>query len=355
MPSSKIANYGVDLFKLMVNPGGTVQIDAGPTGEFRIDGSLVVTGSTTTVSSQDLNVTDNIITVNSGETGNGVSKTTAGIHVDRGDNQVDYPDAYFLFDENLISGFGFNTENLAETKGAFKFSNETGSLLGIYTSSIRTQKDPDTNLANLYLLDDQSQGLIIVRSQSYEQTLFNYEINSTIISESSLRSPADEDALVNAKALIDYVDSYHLYNWQDRIIALDNSDTRVVADAETVKSVEVIVGNTTIGRFTLNGAEFTNVIVKNEIQTPIGTNLILNPSENVSVSNKRIINLADPINPKDAVNLQYLDARLGNLSLFYLIDPTSLEEGSVLVYNGITEKFEGTLTLDKQTIDAGTY
>lgn len=353
MPSSKIANYGVDLFKLMVNPGGTVQIDTSG-GDFRIDGSLVVSGSTTTVSSQDLNVIDNIITVNSGETGNGVSKTVAGIHVDRGDS-LEYPDAYFLFDESLVSGYSFDILNRPETSGAFKFSNDNGDLLGIYTSSIRTFPDPDTNLANLYLLDEASRGLIIVRSQSYEQSLFEYELNSTIITESSLRAPEDADALVNAQALIDYVDSYHLYNWQDKIVAVDNADTYVLADADTVKQVQVIVGNTEIGRFTLNGAEFTNVIVKNEIQTPSGTNLILNPDQNVSVSNKRIINLADPIDLTDAVNLQYLEERLGNLSLFDLIDPTSLDDGAVLIYNGITEKFEGSTTLDKQIIDAGTY
>lgn len=353
MPSSKIANYGVDLFKLMVNPGGTVEINTSG-GDFRIDGSLVVSGSTTTVSSQDLNVIDNIITVNSGETGNGVSKTVAGIHIDRGDG-IEYPDAYFLFDESLVSGYSFDVLNRPTTSGAFKFSNDNGDLLGIYTSSIRTLPDQDTNLANLYLLDEAVSGLIIVRSQNYEQGLFEYEINSTIITEAGLRSPTDQDALVNAQALINYVDSYHLYNWQDRIVAQDNSDTRVVADAETVKNVQIIVGNTAIGRFTLNGAEFTNVIVKNEIQTPSGTNLILNPDQDVSVSNKRIIDLADPIQPKDAVNLQYLEYRIGNLGLFDLIDSTLLEDGSLLIYNGITEKFEGSTILEKQTIDAGTY
>ena len=47
--------------------------------------NLNVTGTTTTVNSANLSVKDNIIEINSGETGNGVSKGSAGIKVNRGD------------------------------------------------------------------------------------------------------------------------------------------------------------------------------------------------------------------------------------------------------------------------------
>lgn len=49
-----------------------------------IDGNLIVGGNSTNVYKTDLNVTDNIITLNSGEAGNGVSLGTSGISVDRG-------------------------------------------------------------------------------------------------------------------------------------------------------------------------------------------------------------------------------------------------------------------------------
>jgi hypothetical protein len=341
MPSSKIANYGVDLFKLSVNPGGNVVVNTSG-GKFRIDGDLDVSGTVTTVSSEDLNVTDNVITVNSGEAGTGVSKGTAGIEVDRGE----VPNLQIIYNEGT---FDNNGVQLTEGFFSFNYANDPTQLLGIYTNSIKTQG------TDLFLLDKNSTGLVIVNSVNYAGTLWNYTPFVELISESDLRSPSDVDALVNAKALIDYVDSYHLYNWQDRIISLDNADTRVVADAETVKNVKIIVGDATIGEFTLDGAKFTNVIVKNEIQTLTGNDLILNPDQNVSVSNKKIIDLADPVLPTDAVNLQYLESRIGNLGLFDLIDPTTLVDGSMLVYNGTTEKFEGTTVLNKQTIDAGTY
>lgn len=49
-----------------------------------IDGNLTVLGNVTSVSSTDTNVNDNIITLNSGEMGAGVTRGTAGIEVDRG-------------------------------------------------------------------------------------------------------------------------------------------------------------------------------------------------------------------------------------------------------------------------------
>jgi len=49
-----------------------------------IQGNLYVGGNATSVTKTDLNITDNIITVNAGETSPGVSLITAGLNVDRG-------------------------------------------------------------------------------------------------------------------------------------------------------------------------------------------------------------------------------------------------------------------------------
>lgn len=49
-----------------------------------VQGNLYVGGNATAITKTDLNITDNIITVNAGETGSGVTLVTAGINVDRG-------------------------------------------------------------------------------------------------------------------------------------------------------------------------------------------------------------------------------------------------------------------------------
>ena len=59
-----------------------------------INGNLTVSG--TTITADQLHIVDNIITINSGETGSGVTLRYSGIEIDRGV----YPNYVFIFDEN---------------------------------------------------------------------------------------------------------------------------------------------------------------------------------------------------------------------------------------------------------------
>jgi len=61
-----------------------------------IYGNLYVSGTTVTINTEDLNIKDNIILINSGETGSGVTLGSSGIEVDRG-ALVNYQ---FIFDES---------------------------------------------------------------------------------------------------------------------------------------------------------------------------------------------------------------------------------------------------------------
>lgn len=77
-----------------------------------IQGNLNVGGSTTTVNSQDLLVTDNIITLNNGETADHVSIGTAGIEINRGSGTK----YRILFDDTsdtVKAGFEGSEEELA--------------------------------------------------------------------------------------------------------------------------------------------------------------------------------------------------------------------------------------------------
>ena len=72
-------------YNIKTREGGTVKVDTGPgVGELRVTGNLIVEGDTLTVSAENLQVQDNIITVNFGETGAGVTLRYSGIEVDRG-------------------------------------------------------------------------------------------------------------------------------------------------------------------------------------------------------------------------------------------------------------------------------
>jgi hypothetical protein len=78
-----------------------------------------------------------------------------------------------------------------------------------------------------------------------------------------------------------------------------------------------------------------NVVLTNRQQTTSGIN--------VALSNQRqkvLINQGQPIKG------------IGDL---VDVDTSTKVDGSILIYNAITQKFETSLLLDKQTIDCGTY
>ena len=82
---------------------------------------LTVSGTTTSVSTTNTTVADALITLNQGETGNGITGNIAGFEVDRGeDTGNDNPIARFVFDD-------------ADDK--FKVQIETGSDSGTYEAA----------------------------------------------------------------------------------------------------------------------------------------------------------------------------------------------------------------------------
>lgn len=125
--------------------GGTITLYTGDqnVGQVIVTGNLVVQGDTTTVSAEDLNVSDNIILLNVGETGTnfvpggGVTLRYSGIEIDRG------PALYragVLFDEQD------NTWNFAELSGGtFSFANSS-----IRVRNVKTSATEDNG--NLWLL-----------------------------------------------------------------------------------------------------------------------------------------------------------------------------------------------------------
>jgi len=87
MTGSLILGLGADL---TLNDGNLQVL-----GNASILGNFYVSGTTTYINVQNMNVADNIILINSGETGSGVTEVNAGIKVDRGV----YDPYYFIFNE----------------------------------------------------------------------------------------------------------------------------------------------------------------------------------------------------------------------------------------------------------------
>ena len=101
-------------YNIKSGEGATITLDTGAgVGNTIITGNLIVEGDTVNVSVEQLEVQDNIITVNYGETGSGVTLRYAGIEVERGSLE----NVSLLWDENdatwnLKEGAGYNTSKL---------------------------------------------------------------------------------------------------------------------------------------------------------------------------------------------------------------------------------------------------
>lgn len=124
-------------YNIKAREGATITLDTGEgVGNTRITGNLVVEGDTLNVSVENLNVQDNIITLNYGETGNGVSLRYSGIEVDRGLAQ----DVSLLWDENdqtwnFKEGSGYNSSKVRLKEILTNADTDSGDLILIGTGT----------------------------------------------------------------------------------------------------------------------------------------------------------------------------------------------------------------------------
>ena len=144
-------------YNIKTRDEGTIRLDTGPgIGRVVITGDLQVQGQTTTVEAADLNIRDNLIVANFGETGAGVTLTYSGLAVDRGyfagtytgpETGIPLPDAAIVFNESgdywqIATGspgfYTFDTSRLKVNEiltEPVSSTNPNGDLLLIGTSS----------------------------------------------------------------------------------------------------------------------------------------------------------------------------------------------------------------------------
>jgi hypothetical protein len=233
------------------------------------------------------------------------------------------------------------------TYGAFRVQDGDGDLVGIYTNSISTY-----NNQNLNLLSTGTGIVTVTGTANYEQQVFHY--NNNVIDLSRINTPKDPDALINAQVMMDYVNAYNFTNTEDRISATNDPTTYVATFNDTSKRVTIVIDDTQVAEFTSSSSQINNILISDTTISAIGlnTDLILNTDTggNVNVSNNRITNVASPIDTGDAVNLAYINDVISSIGNFGDVDLTTIENGSVLVYNLVKSKFEST-----NNIDAGIY
>lgn len=153
---SKTLNVNSGNYTLRVPSGNTITLDTGAgVGSVAVTGNLNIAGETTIINSQDLNLKDNVIILNDGETGAGISLNVSGLQIDRGTKN----DVLFVFDEQVTHNDPVSQTNKL---GTFVFKDAQGAINGIFTNSIATGG------GDLYLINSGNGVISVSGTADYE-------------------------------------------------------------------------------------------------------------------------------------------------------------------------------------------
>ena len=255
--STKVLNVSNGDYKVTVQESGSIIFDTrGPnglgSGQISILGQLVVDGSVTYITSEQLEIQDRIITLNKGEVGPGITGShssdpgeVAGLEIKRG-GQIgptgNFQDAYLYFVEDLDHR---DTSNNI-VNGAFEFR-IGGNRAGIWVSSINASLNED-----LYLRT-QGTGVVSVKGTT------DYESNVT-----------DDDDIPNRKFLTNYVTATGGTANVDKFYALDISTGTVTDTGGQAYDIDTGSNESKVV-FWINGTERARVNSDN-LQVPITYN-----------------------------------------------------------------------------------
>ena len=307
---SKYLNVPNGNYKVSVQTGGTIYLDTGfETGTVEISGDLLVKGDTTTVNTAQLNIEDNIITLNSGETGAGITLNDAGIRINRGT----LPDAFFKYDED-VSGF------IA--------INEASQLISLATNEI------DSRSQNL-TLNAGSSTVSVSPTVDYEQKVFTYNG----FGELTGYNAAKADVIPNTQAVVDYV----AFNFANVFLRqIGDGDSSIEIDDFQNTGVDSVIafkidGNT-VSRLYADRWEFDEIRIAGSTIETISSNedLVLKSSGtgNIRIDDTLHLNRVpsdedpslEPLQPLDGTKIYISDEYTGKSGIYFVNDQGNRDE-----------------------------
>ena len=309
---SKYLNVPNGDYKVSVRSGGTIFLDTGfEVGTVEISGNLLVKGETTTVNTTELDIEDNIITLNSGETGAGITLNEAGIKIERGQ----LADAFFKYDED-VSGF-------IAIDGASQ-------LISLATNEI------DSRSQNL-LLNAGTSTINVNPTVDYEQKIFTY-VGGSITGY----NPAKADTIPNTQAVVDYV-AYNFANVFLRQIGdgsitvssieIDDEENTGVDSVITFKIDSNVVSRLYADRWEFDELRFTGSVIDT---LSSNQDLVLKSSGTGSIRIDDTLHLnkvpsdddpsLQPSTPADGIKIYVADQYTGKTGIYFANDEGNRDE-----------------------------
>jgi hypothetical protein len=244
---SKIVKVSDDDYRIVVESGGTITLDTGSNaGGVVVTGNLSILGSVFDITTENTIVRDNIILLNGGEVGPGVTlNRQSGIEIDRGPGT---PNAQLLFDETIIRPQTFLTQINAQ--GAFVLKTNNNNIVALKTNHINTGGQ------NLFLIN-QGDGVISVEGTN------DYETKILL-----------DDHIPNKKYVDDAIISRILNVEIGQII---NGNSRLTVTTSPTPELLLRLNNVNRARWTATLHEVQNIrITDNRIEpATINTDLVL--------------------------------------------------------------------------------
>ena len=203
-------------YNIRAGDGAKITLDTGPAvsgGSVRVTGNLVVEGDTFNISTTNLTIEDNIISLNTGEVGPGVSLVYSGIEIERGNTSSTAPqnNASFLYDESTDAWILAH----GSAPGPFNFDASSLRLKQILTNST-------TDSGDLTLIGTGTGVIKVFGTVNYEDQVTH------------------DDDIPNKK----FVDDAILNNPTFQIVAPQSQDTKVViADKEITPNTSGTAGS----------------------------------------------------------------------------------------------------------------
>jgi hypothetical protein len=285
---SRIVRVSENNYKLAVQTGGLITLDTGnQLGKVVVTGDLEVLGNTTWVRSESLDVKDNIIYLNSGETGAGITLQTSGIQIDRG-SQLD---ALVVFDETINH---YNPTLGTTTFGTFSFKLTNGLMRGIKTNSI------STGGANLGLINTGSGVVTVTGTTNYHDQVQNGSDPDVLVTRGWVTRYVNSSGYPTGVAIVD-----RLYRGDTGIQAYDTSLDGGTSNIK-FKFDNVIKSTLTATTFNMNVQLDVNgkTLINNNVisaQTA-GDNLKLVPASGKSIEIDSPLQLNNTIAPSVATS-----------------------------------------------------
>ena len=229
-------------YNIRAGDGAKITLDTGPAasgGSVRVTGNLVVEGDTFNISTTNLTIEDNIISLNTGEVGPGVSLVYSGIEIERGNTSSITPqnNASFLYDESTDSWILAH----GSAPGPFNFDSSSLRLKQILTNTT-------TDAGDLTLIGTGTGVVKVIGTINYEAQVTH------------------DDDIPNKK----FVDDAIQNNPTFQIVAPQSQDTRVViADKDITPNIAGQAGSlayfTATTSYNTFGESAVSIIVDNAL------------------------------------------------------------------------------------------